>query len=166
VTGSRSWPTRRAARLLLPLALAPAACRPSAGGSAPDAGGETRVIVEAGGRTHTVTVEVADDDATRERGLMFRERLDQDRGMLFVFEEEGEHVFWMKDTLIPLDMIFVDGLGRVVGVVSRAEPRSLAPRSGGPSRYVLEVAGGWAEERGLRPGDRVRFQGPVSRRQR
>jgi uncharacterized protein len=158
--------TRRqlAPRLVLPLALAAgAACRPSTSG-----GGDTaeapRVLVESGGRTHVVTVEVADDEASRQRGLMFRDHLDPDRGMLFAFEEEGEHPFWMKNTLIPLDMIFIDGVGRVTGLVSRAEPGSLEARLGGPSRYVLEVPGGWAEERGVRSGDRVRFQGPVLRR--
>jgi uncharacterized membrane protein (UPF0127 family) len=64
----------------------------------------------------------------------------------------------MKNTLIPLDLIFVSGEGRVVGVVSRAEPLSLAPRTGGRCRSVLEVPGGWAEARGVAPGDRVRFE--------
>jgi uncharacterized protein len=117
-----------------------------------------QVVVESGGRSHAVVVEVADDDRKREIGLMFRRALDPDRGMLFVFPDEDEHVFWMKNTLVPLDMIFVDGGGRVVGVVTRAEPGSLAPRSGGRSRYVLEVVAGWAEERGVKPGDRVRFR--------
>jgi hypothetical protein len=125
-----------------------------------------RVVIESGGRSHPVTVEVADDEASRERGLMFRERLEPGHGMLFVFDEEGEHPFWMKNTLIPLDMIFIDGVGRVSGVVSRAQPGSLEPRSGGRSRYVLEVPGGWAAERGVKKGDRVRFEGPVLRRRR
>jgi hypothetical protein len=81
--------------------------------------------------------------------------------MLFVFGEEGEHAFWMKDTLIPLDMIFVDSAGRVTGVVERAQPLSLQLRSGGPSRWVLEVPGGWAARRGVKAGDTVRVEGIV-----
>jgi uncharacterized protein len=98
---------------------------------------------------------VARTDADRDRGLMFRERLGDREGMIFLFDEEAEHAFWMKNTLIPLDMIFVDGASQVVGVVERATPGSLAPRSAGRSRAVLEVRGGWAAERGVRAGDRV-----------
>jgi hypothetical protein len=90
---------------------------------------------------------------------MFRRELPEDRGMLFVFEEEGEHPFWMKDTLIPLDMIFIDAKGRITGIAARAQPLSLELRAAGRSRYVLEVVGGWAAERGVRPGDRVRIEG-------
>jgi uncharacterized membrane protein (UPF0127 family) len=119
-----------------------------------------RVVVEtaAGGR-HAVAVEIARTDAQRARGLMDRASLADDAGMLFLFEETADHSFWMKNTLISLDMIFIDEEGRVVGIVERAEPRTLAPRSvGEPSRYVLEVVGGWARARGVRAGDRVRFE--------
>lgn len=132
------------------------------GGGAP--AGPPRVVVESGGRAHAVAVELAADPAARERGLMFRQRLDQDRGMLFVFDEEEEHSFWMKNTLIPLDMIFISGEGRVVGVVSRAEPLSLELRTGGRCRFVLEVSGGWASARGVAPGDRVRLENVRLRR--
>ncbi|HET6921867.1 MAG TPA: DUF192 domain-containing protein, partial [Anaeromyxobacteraceae bacterium] len=104
---------------------------PAAGGGGRTApGGPPRVVVESGGKAHGVVVELAADPAARERGLMFRRELPEGRGMLFVFEEEEEHSFWMKNTLISLDLIFVSGEGRVVGVVSRAEPLSLAPRTG------------------------------------
>jgi uncharacterized membrane protein (UPF0127 family) len=86
---------------------------------------------------------------------MFRERLDDGEGMLFVFEEEADHRFWMKNTLVSLDMIFIDSAGRVVGVVERAAPGTLEPRSAGASRSVLEVPGGWAAARGIARGDRV-----------
>jgi uncharacterized membrane protein (UPF0127 family) len=118
-----------------------------------------RVILESGGKSHLVQVEIADTDAKRERGLMFRKDLPEGRGMLFLFDEEGEHSFWMKDTLIPLDLIFVDSSGRVTGVISRARPLTLEPRSGGPSRMVLEVPGGWAAAHGVRAGDRMRVEG-------
>jgi uncharacterized membrane protein (UPF0127 family) len=117
------------------------------------------VILESGGKSYRVQVELADTDAKRERGLMFRKELADDRGMLFLFDEEGEHSFWMKNTLIPLDLIFVDSAGRVTGIVAMARPLTLEPRSGGPSRMVLEVAGGWAAARGVRVGDRMRVEG-------
>lgn len=136
----------------LALAAAPSCARTPAG---------PHVVLEGGGRSHVVEVEVADDDARRERGLMFRKEMPEDRGMLFVFGEEGEHPFWMKDTLVPLDMIFIDSSGRITGIVERARPLSLDLRSGGPSRYVLEVAGGWTAARGVKAGDRVRIEGLV-----
>jgi uncharacterized membrane protein (UPF0127 family) len=154
--------TFAAARLACAAALAAAACpSPSGGPPAPALPDPPQVVLEIGGKSHSVTVEVADDEQKREMGLMFRRKLDPDRGMLFVFPEEDEHVFWMKNTLVPLDMIFIDGRGRVAGVVSRATPLSLEPRSAGRSRYVLEVAGGWAEERGVKAGDRVLFRNLV-----
>jgi uncharacterized membrane protein (UPF0127 family) len=119
-----------------------------------------RVIVETrSGAHHAVTVELARTDAERARGLMERRELAPDAGMLFLFEETAEHPFWMKNTLIPLDMIFISDDGRISGIVARAVPGDLSPRTaGGPSRYVLEVAGGWAEAHGVAAGDRVRFE--------
>ena len=121
------------------------------------------VVVESGTSTHRVRVELAADDASRERGLMFRKELSDDQGMLFLFDEEGEHSFWMKNTLIPLDLIFVGSDGRITGFVERAQPLDLRPRSGGPSRWVLEVPGGWVARRGIRVGDRVRLEGAGAR---
>jgi len=84
--------------------------------------------------------------------------------MLFVFPEEREQTFWMKNTLIPLDMIFIaadaEGAPRIVGVHADATPLSTKPISVGvPSRWVLEVPGGWAGERDIRTGDRVELRG-------
>lgn len=127
----------------------------------PAAASAPRVVVEtaAGGR-HAIAVELARTDAERARGLMHRTSLPDDRGMLFLFDETAEHTFWMKDTPLPLDMIFIDEEGRIVGIVERAAPRTTTPRTvGAPSRFVLEVNGGWARARGVRAGDRVRFEG-------
>jgi uncharacterized membrane protein (UPF0127 family) len=120
----------------------------------------SRVIVEtAAGARHSVSVELARTDSERARGLMFRKSLAPDAGMLFLFEESAEHGFWMQNTLIPLDMIFVDDGGRIVGIVERAEPLTTTPRTvGAPSRYVLEVNGGWSAAHGVARGDRVRFE--------
>jgi uncharacterized membrane protein (UPF0127 family) len=119
-----------------------------------------RVIVEtAGGATLPVTVELARTDEERARGLMNRRDLAPEAGMLFIFSENEPRAFWMKNTLLPLDMLFIDDGGRVVGLIERAEPLTTSPRDPGvPSRYVLEVNGGWASRHGVRPGDRVRFE--------
>ena len=127
--------------------------------------GGPRAILESGGKSLVVQVELADTPAKRERGLMFRKELADGHGMLFFFDEEGEHSFWMKDTLIPLDLIFVDTAGRVTGIVARARPLTLEPRSGGPSRLVLEVPGGWAAANGVKVGDRMRVEGIPPARQ-
>lgn len=156
-------PRRAAAALALWAALG--ACRPSpppqppAAPAAPAA--PPRVTIDSpSGRSTTVAVEVARTPDEQARGLMFRERLAPETGMLFVFPVAEEHSFWMQNTLIPLDMIFIDDTGTVVGIIERAEPLTTAMRSvGKASRYVLEVAGGLAAERGIRPGDRVRFEG-------
>jgi uncharacterized membrane protein (UPF0127 family) len=150
----------KAARPLAVAALAALHC--ASPGAEPAAGARVVVETAAGGR-HAVAVEVARTDAERARGLMHRARLAEDAGMLFLFEESAVHAFWMKNTLIPLDMIFIGEDGRITGIVARAAPGDLSALSaGGPSRYVLEVNGGWAEARGVAVGDRVRFEG-VSR---
>jgi uncharacterized membrane protein (UPF0127 family) len=142
-------PAALALLLAAALSTAPACAAPSG----------PRVILESGGKSHLVQVEIADTDAKRERGLMFRKELADGRGMLFLFDEEGEHGFWMKDTLIPLDLIFVDSSGKVTGISAQARPLSLELRNGGRSRMVLEVPGGWAAARGVRAGDTMRVEG-------
>jgi uncharacterized membrane protein (UPF0127 family) len=117
------------------------------------------VLDSPSGRSTAVEAEVARRPDELERGLMFRESLAAGRGMLFVFPETAEHVFWMKNTLVSLDMLFIDERGSVVGLVERAEPlTTLGRTAGAPSRYVLEVPGGFAAERGIRVGDRVRIE--------
>jgi uncharacterized membrane protein (UPF0127 family) len=112
------------------------------------------------GRELRVAVEVASNDQERGRGLMFRTSMPELAGMFFVFPEDGIQSFWMKNTYLPLDMIFVDSGGRIVGIVENAEPRTLTSRSvDAASRYVLEVNGGWATRHGVRRGDRVRLEG-------
>ncbi len=105
-------------------------------------------------------VEVATDDASRERGLMFRTEVPSGHGMLFVFPVSSNHIFWMKNTLIPLDMIFAGPDLRIVGIVENAEPQTTSPRNpGAASQYVLEVAGGTAFAHGWRKGDRLELHG-------
>ncbi len=153
-------------RALGVLALVAAACvsaRKASDGE--DAGSgvrpTVRVVLEAqGGRAFGVTAEVAANDADRARGLMFRRELKPDEGMLFVFPHPDERTFWMKNTLIPLDMIYADENGTVLGVVERAEPLTQTSRSvPGPSRFVLEVIGGWCADRGVGAGAKMRIDG-------
>ena len=107
-----------------------------------------------------VLVEVADDPRERETGLMYRESLDPYRGMVFVFPTEQVHSFWMKNTYIPLDMIFINRELQVVGVVANAEPLTLDPRSvGAPSTYVVEVNAGFAAQHGIVAEARVSLSG-------
>ena len=105
---------------------------------------------------HVITAEVAANDATRSRGLMFRKELPDAQGMLFDFKVEQEVGFWMKNTYIPLDMIFIRADGTIRRIAANTEPLSerLVP-SGGPIRFVLEVAGGSAKKLGIEPGDKV-----------
>ncbi len=117
-----------------------------------------RVLVDGAGGEVAVRVEVARTPAQRERGLMDRPHLDADAGMVFVFESSERHGFWMKNTLIPLDLLFIGEDGRVAAVVER-QPLSLAVTDGGvESRYVLEVNGGWARQHGVSAGARVRLE--------
>jgi uncharacterized membrane protein (UPF0127 family) len=110
------------------------------------------------GRSFGLEAELALTDPDRERGLMFRRTLADTEGMLFVFREASPHNFWMKNTLIPLDMLFIDANSHVLGVVANAEPLTLSGRSvPGDSLYVLEVAGGWCAARGIGPGAMLHF---------
>jgi uncharacterized protein len=105
---------------------------------------------------HVFSVEVVDDDASREKGLMFRKHLPEGKGMLFDFKREQNVDFWMKDTYIPLDMIFIGADGRIRNIAQNAEPLStrIIP-SKGPVLAVLEVIGGTAGKLGIVPGDQV-----------
>jgi uncharacterized membrane protein (UPF0127 family) len=102
------------------------------------------------------SVEIADTEAAREKGLMFRKSLPPGQGMLFDFHREAPVGFWMKNTYIPLDMIFIRGDGRIANIAENAKPLSetVIP-SNGPVLAVLEVAGGTARKLGIAPGDRV-----------
>lgn len=110
-----------------------------------------------------VAVEVAADDATREQGLMFRDQLAPNRGMIFLFPQSGEYPFWMKNTLIPLDMIWIDEGKKIVHVSSNVPPCKADPCPSYPpnanAKYVLEVAAGVAAKHGLKKGDVLRFVG-------
>src|SRR6201987_4906288 len=108
------------------------------------------------GGVHVFAVEMASTPEEQMRGLMFRRELPEGQGMLFDFGQEQPTSFWMKNTYIPLDMIFIRADGRILRIAENAVPLSeaLVP-SGGPVRAVLEVKGGTAKKLGIAPGDRV-----------
>lgn len=107
----------------------------------------------------TFTIEVADTEEERETGLMKRRQLGPREGMFFVMEEEEVHAFWMVDTYLSLDIIFIDAAGEIVFIAKELEPESQEPvNSMAPSLYALEILGGRSDELGLRVGDRVEWE--------
>lgn len=173
--------TVRAAALAALVALACAACSPDreASREAPEEPASARgeddaaasepeqedglpaVIFEPEGEEPArVLVEVADTPAAIQRGLMYREHLPSDHGMLFVFTDEDLRSFWMKNTFIPLDIIFLGADREVVGIVADAEPETTTPRRvDEPSQYVVEVNAGFSRQHGIEAGTPVRFEG-------
>jgi hypothetical protein len=146
----RSIATRIAAALLLFACVSFAST-----GSVHAAGQSTLEIVSASG-VHAFNVEMATTEPERERGLMFRKELPQGQGMLFDFFTDQPVSFWMHNTYIPLDMIFIRHDGVIMRVAENTKPMSddLVP-SGAPVRAVLEVIGGTARELGIKAGDKV-----------
>lgn len=121
---------------------------------------KTTVIING----HTFEVEIAENDATRQKGLMNRTKLEKNHGMLFVFEKTGLYPFWMKNTLIPLDIIWISADKKVTYVYQNATPcqnpvealcKSIIPTS--TAKYVLEINGGLAKEFNIKTGDLVVF---------
>ncbi|MBZ0223570.1 MAG: DUF192 domain-containing protein [Dokdonella sp.] len=116
--------------------------------------------VELGGQHFSV--EIADTDAAREHGLMDRTQMPADHGMLFIFDDDAPRSFWMKNTRIPLDMLFFDAERRLVSVQHNVPPCTADPcppySSGAPARYVLELNGGKARALGVSPGDVLTIQ--------
>jgi uncharacterized membrane protein (UPF0127 family) len=158
-------------RRILPLVVAAAAC--SSGGKREDVpamaspdppaapqGNLPRVHLTTPAGEVTVRVEVVSTPPKIQRGLMYRQHLPTDAGMLFLMGEERVHTFYMRNTLIPLDMIFIGRDLTIAGIVENAEPRTETLRHvDKPSLYVLEVNGGWTRSHQVVPGAKVRFEG-------
>ena len=106
-----------------------------------------------------VTCEVASDDASRMRGLMGRRSLAEGEGMIFIFPSEQIQQFWMRNTHMPLDIIFADRSGRVINVESGIPLSEHQLRSSSPAIYVLEVRAGWAKRLGVGPGSQLTLDG-------
>ena len=105
-----------------------------------------------------LNVEIADDNQERTRGLMFRESLDETSGMFFIFENENYQIFWMKNTLIPLDLVYIDKNLKVVDIkyaVPCKEDPCTVYKSAKPAKYVLEVNGNFTAKKNIKPGDKI-----------
>jgi len=104
----------------------------------------------------TAQVDIADTEATREYGLMNRTYMPPDHGMLFIFDYQTTVSFWMKDTLIPLDQVFIDSNSRIVDIYKNATPLSeYVYTAKSPSKYVVELNGGYCDRYGIKVGDSV-----------
>jgi uncharacterized protein len=117
-------------------------------------GGELpKVQLSAG--MYLIQAEVADDFASRARGLMYRKQMPSNAGMLFLFEEPGAQCMWMKNTLIPLSVAFLDERGTIINIEDMAPQTEDSHCARRPARYALEMNGGWFAARGIRPGMRL-----------
>jgi uncharacterized membrane protein (UPF0127 family) len=105
--------------------------------------------------THALKVEVAATDPQREKGLMFREKMGRNDGMLFIFGEPAYHSMWMKNTLISLSVAFLDAQGEILNILDM-EPQTLdSHMAAGPAIYAIETNKGWFAERHVKAGDKV-----------
>jgi len=115
-----------------------------------------RLLVQSAGGEHEFQVEIADDPAERARGLMFRREMADDEGMLFDFGADAPASFWMRNTYIPLDMLFIEADGTIESIAERTTPLSeKSVPSKGPVRFVLEINGGLSDRLGIAAGDIV-----------
>jgi len=127
--------------------------------SAPDDSATIALIPSGDGERVELEVEIADDDRERQRGLMERTELAENAGMLFVFEQEQQLSFWMKNTLIPLSVAYIDSDGRIIDIQDMEPLDTTSHPSAEPARYALEVNQGFYEERGIEVGDTAELPG-------
>ena len=117
---------------------------------------ESRLTIRSDTGEHHFTVEVVDTPESRAHGLMYRQELAENAGMLFDFKEERPVSFWMRNTFIPLDMLFIEADGTVLNIHANARPHDTTGiPSAGPVQFVLEIPGNRAFELGIEPGDQV-----------
>lgn len=116
-----------------------------------------QVTIETAKGERTFTVEVVREEKDRNRGLMFRQEMAESAGMLFDYDPPQQISFWMKNTFIPLDIIFIGADGRILNIAEKTTPLSLERLpAAGKARGVLEINGGLSEKLGIKPGDKVR----------
>lgn len=121
--------------------------------------GELRILKPSGEVVQELDIEIADDDYERQTGLMYRESMEDGQGMLFIFEDAAPRFFYMKNTLIPLDIIYFGSDSTAVSFQKNAVPGNETPLpSGEPAKFVLEVNAGLADEWGLEVGDKIDFE--------
>jgi uncharacterized membrane protein (UPF0127 family) len=104
---------------------------------------------------HALRVEVVATQEQRAKGLMFREKMARNDGMLFVFDEPGYHAMWMMNTLIPLSVAFLDASGRILNIEDMAPQTQDSHPAAGPARYAIETNKGWFAQNGIKAGDAV-----------
>jgi uncharacterized membrane protein (UPF0127 family) len=119
------------------------------------AAGQQLPVVQLTAGMHVIRAEVAAEPGTRARGLMHREKLAQNAGMLFIFDEPAVHCMWMKNTLIPLSVAFVDERGEVINIADMTPHSEQSHCAGKPARFALEMDRGWFAQRGIKPGMRL-----------
>lgn len=124
---------------------------------------DNKLVFQTDNGTHTYKVEIADEKSERTKGLMYRESLDEDKGMIFVYEEEVKPAFWMKNTLIPLDMVFMDKDSKVVDYFVNVPPCEADPCPhyipNNNAQYVVELNAGQVGKMGLQRGDVAELPG-------
>lgn len=107
----------------------------------------------------TIDVEIKADDMGRAEGMMWRKSMEDNQGMLFIMERAEPQSFWMRNTYIPLDILFISADQRILNIRKNAQPQTLSPQaSQGDAKYVLEVIGGLTDKLGVQPGDRIEFE--------
>ncbi len=121
-------------------------------------------VVELGAGLHRIRAELVDTFPTRMQGLMHRKSLAPNAGMLFVFDDSGIHCMWMKNTLIPLSVAFIDEAGAIVNIADMQPHDERSHCAVRPARYALEMERGWFAKRGIKPGAKLRGLEPPSRK--
>ena len=119
------------------------------------AAGAGHAVVQLNAGMHLIRAEVAADFGTRMRGLMHRASMPQNAGMLFIFDEAGAQCMWMKNTLIPLSVAFIDDAGAIINIADMQPQTEDSHCASRPARYALEMNRGWFAARGIKPGIRI-----------
>jgi uncharacterized membrane protein (UPF0127 family) len=118
-----------------------------------NSGGLPTTVIQIGSKNYVL--EIAADDPSREHGLMERDTLDHDRGMIFIFDKAAEQSFWMHHTRFPLDILFLDTQGRIVSISTMKEYDESSTLSHGLSKYAIEINAGQAATTGVKPGQKL-----------
>ena len=116
---------------------------------------QTLPVTQLSAGMHSIRAEVAADIPTRMRGLMYRTSMPANAGMLFIFDEATTHCMWMKNTLIPLSVAFIDDGGTIINIADMQPQSEQSHCAAKPARYALEMNRGWFAQRGIKPGMRL-----------
>lgn len=121
--------------------------------------GELSFLGKGGKISSTIDIEIADTELARQQGLMFRTSMEDNQGMLFIFEREAMQSFWMKNTILPLDIMYVNKDKEIIKIHKNTMPFQEEPgyESGRPAMYVVEVKAGYTDVHGIKEGDRINF---------